>query len=840
MSELPASEKIRSLYITGFLLKFATTFSLILSSASFLKTAGAGMLPVYYIALNILSITAGTSLAVKNIRGFKWPLYASLPIGLYLIWFSSAIEGAAAPSVMALYAVISIYDIYANILFWTHINQCLTIKEIKSYVGLISGVSFFGGILAGVFNKAVLAYISMKSAFVVCGAAHLLLPLAVFFHVDPPFAAGSFIRAGFAETAIGQIKGSRLLRIIMLIFVFSSFIRYTVGFQYGAAVAARFPDEKKLAGFIGLFDSAVKISIFFSQLIFAERLMKNFSFRANLFFYQAGVLAFSTALYLKNSFWLMIAFQFYFQLFVKLVEHNVAGALFNIFPRDIKNQIKFMVEGMVFPLASIFIGIFITSFKGLAAQGYFFIMLAASSALYFASTFRLNEAYMDSIAAVLRGSGGDRSRGAVFPVRPGPEFEEGFDMEFYLSSEREGRIDMIRELAKLPSGMTEYIILRLLRDEKDRFVAASLVKAACGHGSEKVRQQLGRTVFSLNDARVTANFIEAAAAEGNDSMVSYISAYMDHADNRVRANAVLAAVKLSADGEVIRRALASLAAMARSASPRDRSSAAAVMGELGLDCFVAAVEKLMKDDDPSVVKAALNACEKIGSRSFLSSLERLRSSPGFEKMAARAAARIENGVFSKLSAVMNSFGDGDKKRAAALVKNAPDAPAAEFMIKLLGVAPAQFSLELAEIFSRHSSERGAAELVSGYAVSGDFPAEALLRRVIFDGEKAEWANKMVAALASSNTPELEKALASVASDARLSSPENAGAAEACFEVLGRCIGDREKALAVLANARSEDPALADMALELLESVESEPLRKSFVELCAKINKNSNH
>jgi len=128
MSEARTPQKIKYLYVTGFILKFATTFSLILTSASFLKTAGAGMLPVFYIILNILSISVGTTLAVKNIKNFKLPIYAGSVMGLYMLWFSAVLSGAGSSDVMALYSVISIYDIYVNILFWTHINQCLTIK----------------------------------------------------------------------------------------------------------------------------------------------------------------------------------------------------------------------------------------------------------------------------------------------------------------------------------------------------------------------------------------------------------------------------------------------------------------------------------------------------------------------------------------------------------------------------------------------------------------------------------------------------------------------------------------------------------------------------------------
>ncbi|HNY11241.1 MAG TPA: hypothetical protein PKK26_06580, partial [Candidatus Wallbacteria bacterium] len=71
-------DKILYLCVTGFFLKFATTFSIILSSASFLKLAGAGQLPTFYIILNIISIIFGTTLAITNIKNFKIPIYLSV------------------------------------------------------------------------------------------------------------------------------------------------------------------------------------------------------------------------------------------------------------------------------------------------------------------------------------------------------------------------------------------------------------------------------------------------------------------------------------------------------------------------------------------------------------------------------------------------------------------------------------------------------------------------------------------------------------------------------------------------------------------------------------------
>ncbi len=828
MTEKRIPKKIIYLNVTGFFLKFATTVSLILSCTSFLKTAGAEKLPLYYIILNILSISAGTTLAVKNIRDFRFPVYLSSVIGVYLIWFSSVMDSAASAGVIVLYTLTSIYDIYANILFWTHINQCLTIKEMKSYVGLISGVSFFGGILAGLFTKLLLGYISMKSAFIMCGAAHLLLPLVTLLHVESPQERESFFRAGFADMAMRQISGSRLLKIIMLIFVFSSFVRYIVGFQYGTAVAARFTDEKSLAGFIGLFDSAVKISIFISQILAAKKLLKNFSLSANLLFYQSGIIGLSLILFFMKSFWVMIAFQFYFQLFVKLIEQNVANTLFNVFARDIKNQMKFMVEGMVFPLTSIFVGIFIACFKNSIEPRYFFLFLFITGICYYISTLKLNEAYMDTIADGLRnGAAG----GAEKAVRKMP-MDGSFDIEYYLASERAGRLDMVFELEKLSPVISSGIILKLLRGEKDKFIMASIVKTACRQKSDEVRTELWRTVSDMNDNRVTANFIEASAMQGDSRLIPYIAPYLQHPDNRVRANAILAAVKLCGEESSLRLAVESLYKMSSSADSGCRVSAAAVMGELGLECFAGALEKLLFDGDFKVRKSAVSACEKNGSQKLISALERMKALAENEKisfLASRAISRIENGVFAKISMVLNAYPNDEKRKISALLKNAGDNRSVDILIKILNASPDGFSLKFAEIFSGSSRGNELLKLAEDYIRDKKFPVRSFLNAVIFEEKNYECGDELLKAVSLFHRSSFEEEFSAAVRGAAASGGN--AFARSCFSVLGVYLNDMERAMAIFENAGSKDPVRADMALELLESIEYEPLKSCFIEMC---------
>ncbi len=826
-------KKVLYLSVAGFFLKFATTFSIILSCTSFLKTAGAGALPVYYIILNILSISVGTTLAVKNIRDFKFPIYLSSVIGLYLIWFST-LEAATSWGVMALFSITSIYDIYANILFWTHINQCLTIKEIKNYVGVISGVSFFGGILVGLLTKFLLGYISMKSAYVFCGVVHLLLPLVTLLHVESPSEGMAFFRAEFTLTMKRQIADSRLLRIIMLIFILSSFVRYTLGFQYGMAISDQFKDEKSLAGFIGLFDSAVKISVFISQLLAANSLLKNFSLKANLLFYQSGIVVFSLLLFFQKTFWLVVAFQFYFQLFVKLIEQNVASTLFNVFAREIKNQIKFMVEGMVFPLTSIFVGLFITYFRNVLSSDYFFLFLAIAGIIYYISTIKLNEAYMDTIAASLCSGG---APAGIKNHYENPPFENGFDIDFYLSNERGGRLNMVHELERLSPEMGAGLILRLLRDEKDKFVMASLVRVACRHKNEKVQQQLGRTIFSLNDNRVTANFIESAVCEGDSSLISYVTPYIEHSDNRIRANAILAAIKLSSEETILNLALSSLAAMLKAPHYKQRASAAAAIGELGLECFRPALEKLLFDSEISVRKAALAGCEKIASQKLIPVLERMKCEAGNEKISSsidRAISRIKSGVFSRLSGIINAFPTSDKRKISLLIKKAGGVGIAETLMMILNISPTNYALKFVELFSNYPFDPEFLKLADEFIRNKKFPGESLLNSMVFEEEIKEWKNGLLEILLNSNKSCLEESLVITLGDARIRGLENMRAVGVCFEILGLCINEPAKSRAILENTKSKDGARADMALELLESIENEPLRNAFIDICRKL------
>ena len=835
MIKIKLPDKILYLCITGFFLKFATTFSIILSTASFLKLAGAGQLPTFYIILNIMSITVGTTLAVTNIKNFKIPIYISSVVGLCMIWFSFLLGSAGSRDVIILYTFVAIYDIYANILFWTYINQCLTIKEMKSYVGTISGISFFGGILVGFLNKALLTYISISSAYICCGVIHLLLPLVTILHVPAPVSKDKFLQSGFTGIIKDQFNSSKLLKIIMLIFAFSSFIRYTVGFQFGLAISECFRDEKALAGFIGLFDSAVKIVIFLSQMMAANKLLRNFSLMHNLLFYQLGVIIFSTILIFQRSLWIVIVFQFYFQIFVKLVEHNVANTLFNVFSQNIKNQIKFMVEGTVFPLTSIFVGIFITYFKDFFNTGAFFVTLAAVGVLYYLSTRNINEAYMETIAenlktgSVTAGNGGEEKTESRI---------ESFDLDLYLANERGGKLNMVAELEKLSPEMASGIVMRLLRDERDKFVVASIVKIASRIKSEKIQDQLGRTIISLKDPRVTANFIESMFGSGDPSFVSFITPHLENENNRVRANAILGTIKLSSNEEDIKKALHSLSGMLRSDSYRHRASAAATIGEIGLECFRPAVERLFSDGDVSVRKAALAACEKIGTQKFLPALGSMLARSENSDLAPiikKVSSRIENNIFERLLTILKAYPASEKAYIGDMIRKIKKAETVELIIMTLSVNPAEFSIKMAGLISEYPGESELLKLAGDFIKQKKFPTKRFLERIIFEGKDFQWEKGLLSAFASGDPDALRTGLIELIADERSDEPSDK-ALRKYFEALGFYINDSERAMAIYESVASADAVKSDLALELLESIKESDLKAGYIKLCKKINK----
>ncbi len=822
-------DKILYLCLTGFFLKFATTFSIILSTASFLKMAGASQLPTFYIILNIMSITVGTTLAVTNVKNFRVPIYASAAVGLCVIGFSFLLNSAGAWEAIILYTFVAIYDIYANILFWTYINQCLTIKEMKAYVGTISGISFFGGILVGFLNKALLSYISISAAYVVCGTIHLLLPLVTIFHVETPASKDKFLQSGFMKIMKEQFTSSKLLRIIMLIFAFSSFIRYTVGFQFGLAISEYFRDEKALAGFIGLFDSAVKIVIFLSQMLAANRLLKNFSLMHNLLFYQMGVVIFSIILIFQKSLWMVIAFQFYFQIFVKLVEHNVANTLFNVFAQNIKNQIKFMVEGTVFPLTSIFVGIFITTFKVFFSTGPFFILLAAVGFLYYLSTRDLNEAYMETIAENLKAG----SVTAGIPDEKHDTHAESFDLDLYLANERGGKLDMVSELDKLSPEMASGIVMRLLRDEKDKFVVASIVKIASRIKSEKIQDQLGKTISTLKDPRVTANFIESMFRAGDPVFVSRIIPHLEHENNRVRANAILGTIKLSSNEDDLKKALYSLNSMLRSDSYKHRASAAATIGEIGLECFSGALTGLLADRDISVRKAALAACEKTGSQKLLPSLKAARRAPENSSLAVlidRAVSRMETNIFERLLTALKAYPDSEKRYITEAVRKIKKAETVELILMVLNSNSGGFSIRLAGLIAEYPCESELLKMAGELIHKKAFPAKQFLEEIIFNGKSFAWEKELLSALASDLRGSLREGLVELIADTRSNEAPSA-ILRKYFEILGYYLNDRERAGSIYESIASPDAVRSDLALELLESVKEDDLKSGYIKLC---------
>ncbi|HNY13524.1 MAG TPA: HEAT repeat domain-containing protein, partial [Candidatus Wallbacteria bacterium] len=325
---------------------------------------------------------------------------------------------------------------------------------------------------------------------------------------------------------------------------------------------------------------------------------------------------------------------------------------------------------------------------------------------------------------------------------------------------------------------------------------------------------------------------------GDPAFVSFITPHLENENNRVRANAILGTIKLSSNEEDIRKALYSLSGMLRSVSYKHRASAAAAIGEIGLECFCPALETLFSDGDVSVRKAALAACEKIGSRKFLPELKSMLADPENSTLTAliqRTVSRIENNVFDRLLNILKACPASEKAYVNDIVRKIKKAETVELIILVLSLGPADFSIKLAGLISEYPDAPELLKITEDFVHQKTFPAKHFLEETIIDGKSFPWEAGLLSALAAGLRDALRTGLIELI-DKEGKNAFSDAASRKFFEALGCYINDGERAKAIYESVASADAVKSDLALELLESIKEEELKSGYIRLCQKMKK----
>ncbi|MFC1745436.1 hypothetical protein ACFL35_15690 [Candidatus Riflebacteria bacterium] len=766
-AESPAlsGEDIKVLYLMllCFFLALTCNFSIVINASLFLKTVGAENMPYFYIFLNILAILVGTTFFIKNVNGLKWLLGLTVTAGFfYLIagFFGSLTNHL---NIYLLNSFACLYFIYAFIIFWNIVNDLLTIRQVKKYIGRIYAIKAIGAVLPGLVLKPLLTIISFRSCFLLLFLLFIIMSSVIFYLSSKGLKKKKGVGSRPARLFEPRIFNSEIVQNAGLFIFLVLLIRYFVDYQYVLQISAHFPDKEKLAVFIGLFNSAFKGFQFFWQAFFSGFVFQNFSLAAIFRILPLLTLAFTALCYLMPAFYPVVIFQFCYLVLNNATTKPILNIFLGLVRADLKSRVRFLADGIFACTTIMLAGLSILLVKRLGiATGPFFIFIGIFAFIWLILSFRLNKLYVDALKKLLFSTPGKRSE-SFFRLPLHLHIDIDHLVQFFQSSHT-GKARTIQELARIPSVEAKEAILELYHSELNPQVKSMLSKWVC---KAKIGDIILDDIFKIlktdKESRITADLIEALALTRRKGFAKEIFPFISSANNRVKGNAILYTIKFSNNVDFLEETIKALKNMLKSADEKMRVSGHALVGEIGLDCFLPVLCQGLTDPSLAVRKAALISSFKFPAPLLLPELEKMWSNPENGELGGlieRSIVEHRENIFLQVDAVLHRLSYDKKEHAISLIRTLGDSNAVKMATLILQIEPFEFACCLLEQLKKNLKKGRIRQILSRcLAKPGYFDFTPLYQAILVsEHEETELLDIIRAINTAGFSPLLEKSL----------------------------------------------------------------------------------
>jgi HEAT repeat protein len=718
----------------AFTFKLVSTFAQVLGQAVFLKVAGAGRLPYFYIALSLLAAAQGV-LAFRGSRaalGFVW--FGAPLMGLVFLSQAYDLVGTPVVRVFALYTGISVIDIFAGILFWNAINEELTIAQLRRVVGFLGGWMHLGGLLAGAATLPLMAWISIEHALTLCGVLYLVAPLVVWIRMGMVRNAGIEGEESKEEeseepppepeqTAILSIP---LVRVALVTTACAAALRYLISYEYSVVIETMFSTQEELAGFVGIFDAGIKTLVLATQFVLVGKLASKRTLGGLMIPTPAIVLACSSAFILTGAPMVILGCHLLFQVMAKSIDQAAMNRMLCAFPTLDRKRTSFLIQGVLFPLVVVLAGFVLIGFPGPEFQLARWMLILGLAVISLVAMARVDPSYRELLLESL-------ATGQVTQTPGGsPLRTEALSQEY-------GGVEIAGES---PGGswldLQDSQILEAIKRTQNPRTRGTVVRALVRRNRDALVREVISHLAGEPEPRGLADAIEALGEGRGVWVAEEVRRHLTHESHRVRFAAIMVIFRTTEDVETLREASLALKTLLLSTKVADRLSGVVLLGEVGLDAFASALASMLGDSDPEVRAAALRAARGFPSGLLLDAMEARLEEEVDDEVLGELESTLEflrDEVTSAFTAVSFQWPvepreaaitelrklDDARKRRLALRWAAATGPATTgAVLRHLGKAPRELHEDLRTCVRRR--EMNASPLVEGYVERDQFPA----------------------------------------------------------------------------------------------------------------------
>lgn len=629
----------------------------------FLQACGAAYLPRAFLSGYLLALAITSNLRrASHVPPFTmlaayFSLYAAFQIACSLV----GAEGGFWVRWLMLTCIVP-FPVLCLMLFWNTLQSRLLLREVKVWTPLIMAAATLGQVVTGFSMGPLGRTIGIHNTFALSGLS--LLGSIVVLKWALADSAGGGPAPVEEPTPAEGVSDPLVTQVAGLVFMGALF-KYIVDLQLNAAAAAAYGTVAEVAGFLGRFDSFVKIAIFIVQTAFTRLLLSKMP-PGRLLGAMPVLLAVAAVAVLAGAgFGAILAGNFLFTIFDKGTNRTCISLLLAPFPPGRARQARLKLDGQAMGAGVITISLLMIAFPAILQPRVAFAAVLGLCLVYRAWCASIDVHYIAALRANLSRGAGDVRAEALGHLRAfGGERQLEVLEEMLASSERDQRRLAALELARTGDAAAANLLRKALEKEEDPRVQSVLIAGLprMHAGAEAVEPLLASP-----DARVRANALEALARLSSPRAVALAGKHLASEEPRPRASAAVAVALNAQDKPAMVQALTCVRDMLVSPDATTRAAACWAMGRIGHRSLVRALAERLGDPDLVVRRQAALGLERVWSPAALPALQAAAADPAnaeFRPVLARAIDRIEDRTRHEVAAALGTLSREQRDKLA--------------------------------------------------------------------------------------------------------------------------------------------------------------------------------
>lgn len=587
------------------------------ASALFLLRFGADFLPYMYMALGglnfILALAYATGLGrFKRNRFFIWLLAG---FAILLLIERAAILRPFSALYPILWLTISGISLVLGTFIWNLAGEVCDTRQAKRLFPLFTSAGILGSVLGNSITGLAAKIIGTENLLILQST---LLGLALFltYRISrgyfKPAAKSAKHESLLTDLRVGFdfVRGSSLMKLIAYASILFSILFFGIAFPFNKVVSTSFPDEARVAGFLGLFSSLTTATTFLVSLFIANRLYARLGIvNSVLLLPITYIFGFGFFAYNYNLTGAVTA-RFLQMVMLSGAADSGWNALFNVVPSQKRGQVLAFQNGLPSQIGVVLSGILLILGEKILTTPQIFFMCGFFALVCGAVVWRMRAAYGEALIAALRAG-----RVEVFSAR-----EEAFagvrNDPFAISVAAQSLHDpkpttrrLAAEILGKMNAVSAVPALRKALPDPDASVRRTIIEAL---GKLNVHDSLADIVSCLDDTesdvRISALIaLPQITQKADANLLAKLENLLDDKNIKVRLRAALVLAKFGA-----KHTVSTLMNWLNSGEHEQRLAALETLGEFlqiakanGNTLFaIQPVVSALNDPSPSIRKAA--------------------------------------------------------------------------------------------------------------------------------------------------------------------------------------------------------------------------------------------